>query len=251
MTKPLQAKDLPKDAKERIIIALDVENAADARDIIEEIRGSVGAFKIGLQLFTAEGPAFVRELTRSGLKIFLDLKFHDIPNTVAKASIEATRLGVWMFNVHTLGGPEMLRRAAEEVGSACVRENLERPNIIGVTVLTSSDSSTLSAVGIDPDIGTEVERLAATAQACGLDGVVASPNEASLVRRTVNAKEFLVVTPGVRPLNATSDDQKRVMTSGEAVREGADYLVIGRPVTGANDKASVIKSIIDEIQQVY
>jgi len=250
MTKPLQVKDLSKSSKDRLIIALDAENTAAARDIVSELRDFVGAFKIGLQLFTAAGPSIVRELTDSGAKIFLDLKFHDIPNTVAKASLEATRLGVWMFNLHTLGGPEMMRRAAEEVSEFCEKENVKRPNIIGVTILTSSDASTLSAVGIDHEVSAEVERLALLAMKCKLDGVVASPKESSLVRRAVGRSDFMIVTPGVRPANATSDDQKRVMTPGEAIGSGSDYLVIGRPVTGARDRSSVVRDIIKEIDGI-
>jgi orotidine-5'-phosphate decarboxylase len=250
MTKPLRVKDLSKNSKDRIIIALDVEKAAHARDIVAELRHSVGAFKIGLQLFTSEGPAFVSELTRSGLKIFLDLKFHDIPNTVAKASIEAVRLGVWMFNLHILGGPDMMKSSVEEVANICEKENLERPNVIGVSVLTSSDSSTLAAVGIDADVNREVERLASLAFDCGLDGVVASPNEAALVRKAIPRKDFMIVTPGVRPANATSDDQKRVMTPGEALRIGSDYLVVGRPVTASRDRSSVLEGILNEIESL-
>jgi orotidine-5'-phosphate decarboxylase len=250
MAKPLRVKDLSKSSKDRLIIALDVTNGADALDIVRELGDSVGAFKVGLQLFTAEGPLFVRKLTDSGLKIFLDLKFHDIPNTVAKASIGAARLGVWMFNLHTLGGPEMMKLAADEVRSACIRENLQRPNIIGVTVLTSSDRSTLTAVGIDQPLDTEVERLTRLAHECGLDGVVASPKESQLVKRAAGRNNFLVVTPGVRPSNATSDDQKRVMSAGEAIRLGSDYLVIGRPVTRAGNKSSVIKDIVNEIDRI-
>jgi orotidine-5'-phosphate decarboxylase len=234
-------------AKERIIVALDVDSASEAESIVRELNGSVGAFKIGLQLFTAAGPAFVRKLVESGTKIFLDLKFHDIPNTVAKASAEAARLGVWMFNVHASGGSEMMRKTIGEVSEVCARENLERPKIIAVTVLTSSDRETLAETGVTAETEEQVLRLAGLTSKCGLDGVVASPLEIESIRRNVQMLGFLIVTPGIRPVFATNDDQKRVMSPGGAVRTGADYLVIGRPVTAASDRAKAIEAIVDEI----
>ena len=234
--------------KNKIIVALDVETADEARKIIDEIGGEVGAFKIGLQLFTAAGASFVRELVAQKIKIFLDVKFHDIPNTVAKASIEVARLGVWMFNVHALGGGEMMRRTVENVREICERENLVQPKIIGVTVLTSSNQETLREVGIVPEIDSQVVNLAQLTAKCGLDGVVASPLEVEKIRRNVEKKDFLIVTPGIRPNFATNDDQKRVMSPGEAIRQGADYLVIGRPITHSDDKLSVVKQILEEIE---
>jgi orotidine-5'-phosphate decarboxylase len=237
-----------KSLKEKIIVALDVETADEARKIIDEIGGEVGAFKIGLQLFTAVGASFVRELVAQDVKIFLDVKFHDIPNTVAKASIEVARLGVWMFNVHALGGGEMMRRTVENVREICDKENLEQPKIIGVTVLTSSNQETLREVGIVPEIDSQVVNLAQLTAKCGLDGVVASPLEVEKIRLNVAEKDFLIVTPGIRPNFATNDDQKRVMTPGEAIRQGADYLVIGRPIIHSDDKLSAVKQILEEIE---
>jgi orotidine-5'-phosphate decarboxylase len=237
-------------AKNRIIVPLDVETADEARKIIDEIDGQVGAFKIGLQLFTAAGASFVREIVEKNVKLFLDLKFHDIPNTVAKASVEAARLGVWMFNVHALGGGEMMRRTVEEVRNACDRENLVKPIIIGVTILTSSGPETLREVGIDREMESQVVNLARLTAKCGLDGVVASPLEIEAIRRHVEDKDFLIVTPGIRPAFATNDDQKRVMTPGQAVAKGADFLVIGRPITKAADKGAVVGEIIKEIETV-
>jgi orotidine-5'-phosphate decarboxylase len=237
-----------KSLKEKIIVALDVETADEARKIIDEIGGEVGAFKIGLQLFTAVGASFVRELVAQNVKIFLDVKFHDIPNTVAKASIEVARLGVWMFNVHALGGGEMMRRTVENVREICDKENLEQPKIIGVTVLTSSNQETLREVGIVPEIDSQVVNLAQLTAKCGLDGVVASPLEVEKIRLNVAEKDFLIVTPGIRPNFATNDDQKRVMTPGEAIRQGADYLVIGRPIIHSDDKLSAVKQILEEIE---
>ncbi len=234
--------------KEKIIVALDVETKDEARRIIDEIGGEVGAFKIGLQLFTAAGASFVRELVAKNIKLFLDVKFHDIPNTVAKASVEVARLGVWMFNVHALGGSEMMRRTVENVREVCAKENLTEPKIIGVTVLTSANRETLREVGIDKEIDSQVVNLARLTAKCGLDGVVASPLEVETIRSTIEKPNFLIVTPGIRPSFATNDDQKRVMTPAEAVAKGADYLVIGRPITAQSDKLSAVRQIIKETE---
>lgn len=233
---------------EKIIVALDVETADEARKIIDEIGAEVGAFKIGLQLFTAAGASFVREIVDKNIKLFLDVKFHDIPNTVAKASVEVARLGVWMFNVHALGGTEMMRRTVENVREVCAKENLVQPKIIGVTVLTSASRETLHEVGIEQEIDSQVLNLARLTAKCGLDGVVASPLEVDAIRRNVEKKDFLIVTPGIRPGFATNDDQKRVMTPKRALSQGADYLVIGRPITQDNDKLSAVRKILEEIE---
>jgi orotidine-5'-phosphate decarboxylase len=232
--------------KEKIIVALDVITANEAREIVNELKDSVGAFKIGLQLFTAFGASFVRELVEQNVKIFLDLKFHDIPNTVAKASVEAAKLGVWMFNVHAIGGGEMMQRTVEAVREVCDKDNLVQPKIIGVTVLTSSNDETLREVGIINETSTQVLNLAKLVAKYGLDGVVASPHEVRLIRE--NIENFLIVTPGVRPSFATSDDQKRVMTPNEAVQAGSDFLVIGRPILRAENRVDTVKSILAEIK---
>ncbi|MEP7149753.1 MAG: orotidine-5'-phosphate decarboxylase [Acidobacteriota bacterium] len=233
-------------SENRVIVALDVETADEARSIVNELRSDADAFKIGLQLFTAAGPAFVREIAGDN-RVFLDLKFHDIPNTVAKASVEAARLGVWMFNVHTFGGAEMMSKTVHEVQTACERENLPRPLIIGVTVLTSSDTNTLYEIGIERPAEAQVLHLARLAAECGLDGVVSSPMELSAIRSTVKRPGFLLVTPGVRPDFATDDDQKRVMTPRRAISEGSDYLVIGRPILQASDRIGALRRIREEI----
>ena len=231
--------------KNKIIVALDVPTTAEATEIIAETAEFVGAYKIGLQLFAAAGASFVREIA-AGNKVFLDLKFHDIPNTVAKAGIEAAKLGVWMFNVHASGGSEMIGQTVGEVGEFCSKENVEKPLIIGVTVLTSSDQSTLSEVGINAKTDEQVLRLAKLSAKYGLDGVVASPLEIELIRQHI--ENFLIVTPGIRDKTAaTFDDQKRVMTANEAVSAGADYLVIGRPVTQASDRRAAIEKILYDI----
>jgi len=235
-------------SKEKIIVALDVATAAEAREIVAELGGEIGAFKIGLQLFTVAGASFVREVVASGIKIFLDVKFYDIPNTVAKASIEAARLGVWMFNIHALGGSEMMRMTVENVREFCDKESLPLPKIIGVTVLTSANQETLSEIGIETEINGQVMNLAKLSAKCGLDGVVASPREVGLIRRNIEKKDFLIVTPGIRPTFATNDDQKRVMTPAEAIENGADYLVIGRPITQAENKISAVRKVLEEIK---
>jgi len=246
MTEPAAVKRTVS-VRERIIAALDVDNPAAARSLLDELRGEVGAFKIGLQLFTAAGAAFVREVAESGVKIFLDLKFHDIPNTVASAAVEAARLGVWMFNVHALGGQEMMRRTVSAVDEVCERENLARPKVIAVTVLTSLNRETLKEIGIETPVENEVGRLAKLTADNGLDGVVASPLETGLIREAVSAKDFLIVTPGIRPFNATNDDQKRVMTPAEAIAAGSDYLVIGRPIVQAKDRVGAVNEILANI----
>ncbi len=228
--------------KEKIIVALDVETASEAREIVAELHEEVGAFKIGLQLFTSAGSSFVRELVNSGVKIFLDVKFHDIPNTVAKASIEVARLGVWMFNIHALGGGEMIFKTVEAVGEVCERENLVKPKIIGVTILTSSSQETLNQIGIEKEITSQVLNLAQISAKYGLDGVVASPLETRLIRGVIG-EQFLIVTPGIRPNLETKDDQKRVMTAKEAVENGSDYVVIGRPILQAEDKSAAVRQL--------
>jgi orotidine-5'-phosphate decarboxylase len=232
--------------KDKIVVALDVSTADEAREIVAELKDSVGAFKIGLQLFTAFGASFVRELVSQNVKIFLDLKFHDIPNTVAKASVEAAKMGVWMFNVHALGGGEMLRKTVEEVREVCEKESLNQPKIIGVTVLTSSNNETLRETGIINETFAQVLNLAKLVAKYRLDGVVASPHEVRLIRE--NIANFLIVTPGVRPSFATFDDQKRVMTPNEAVQAGSDYLVIGRPILQAKNRVEAVEKILAEIK---
>ncbi|HEX8197913.1 MAG TPA: orotidine-5'-phosphate decarboxylase [Pyrinomonadaceae bacterium] len=236
--------------KEKLIVALDVSTTDEARKIVDELKDAVGGFKIGLQLFVAEGAGFVRELTEAGVRVFLDLKFHDIPNTVAAAAIEAARLGVWMFNLHAAGGSEMMERTASAVRETCAREQLRQPKIIGVTVLTSSNRESLSEVGIETDVLSQVVKLAKLTESCGLDGVVASPLEIAAIRQTVG-KDFLIVTPGIRRESAIAgDDQKRVLTAREAVRAGADYLVVGRPILGAENRRRAAENILAEIESV-
>jgi orotidine-5'-phosphate decarboxylase len=231
----------------KLIVALDVETPARAREVFAAARESAGMFKIGSQLFTAAGPGIVREIVGAGSRVFLDLKFHDIPNTVAAAAREAARLGVSLLNVHALGGREMMRRAAEAVAEAAAREGLARPAVIAVTVLTSSDAATLAELGLPFTPESQATLLARLAAASGMDGVVASAHEVRQVRSVAMRENFLVVTPGVRRRAAEQDDQKRVMSPGEAVRAGADYIVVGRAIVNAPDPAAAAREIGEEI----
>ena len=233
-----------------ILVALDVPASSDAIRVADELRGEVGGFKIGSQLFTAAGPDIVRTLVSRGDRVFLDLKYHDIPNTVAGAVRAAADLGVWMVNVHASGGPAMLDAARRAAG-----EGAGRPLVIAVTVLTSLDHAALSAVGVpDEPIG-QVVRLARLAAASGLDGVVASPQETAAIRQAC-AGPFLIVTPGIRGASAglgeadrtaATDDQRRTMAPADAVRAGSSYLVVGRPITAAPDRPGAARRIAAEI----
>ena len=239
-----------KPVRNKLILALDVETIAEARRIVSQLRGIVGMFKIGSQLYTAAGPDLVREIVAMDEHVFLDLKFHDIPNTVAAAGVEATRLGVSIFNVHAVGGSEMMRRTADAVTAAAESEGLPKPAIIAVTILTSSNDETLNEIGLAGGAEEAVKRLALLSESSGLNGVVASPREIGVIRATVQASGFLIVTPGIRPAGASYEDQKRVTTPGEAIRAGADYIVVGRPVLKSDDLVRAAQSIIDEMDGV-
>lgn len=249
MPKETSAGKMKASARDRLIIALDVETHRQALEIFAALKDYAGMFKVGSQLFTAAGPAIVREIVEAGARVFLDLKFHDIPNTVARAGVEAARLGVSIFNVHALGGSEMMRRTVAEVHEVATRENIERPSIIAVTMLTSAGERTLSEVGLSSGVEQQVERLARLSAECGMDGVVASPLEVSLIRSAVGRRDFLIVTPGVRPAGADRGDQKRVMSPLEAVRAGADYLVLGRAILEAPDMPRAAEEIIKEMEK--
>ena len=235
-------------AKDRLIVALDVSTERRALELVDSLRGIVGMFKIGTQLFTEAGPKIVSEIASSGHGVFLDLKFHDIPNTVSCAAVAATRLGVSIFNVHASGGREMMRRTADAVSEVAINEGLKRPSIIAVTVLTSSNVTMMSEVGIGSEPEAQVRRLSLLAEASGMDGVVASPQEVTVVRSTVMSSGFLIVTPGVRPAGALLDDQKRVMTPAQAIRTGADYIVVGRPITSSKDPVESTAEILEEME---
>lgn len=233
----------------RLIVALDVDSLERARRLVSELRDVAGMFKVGSQLFTAAGPGFVREIIDGGSRVFLDLKFHDIPNTVASAGREAARLGVTIFDLHASGGSEMMKRAVEAVAEASETEGLRRPFVIAITVLTSADDSTLAEVGVQLSPSEQASRLAKMAADCGLDGVVASPHEVASVRSTVARPDFLIVTPGVRPSGVAAHDQRRVMTPAGAVRAGADYLVVGRAILDAPDPVGAALKILGEMRE--
>lgn len=234
--------------KNKLIVALDVDTAFEALRLVEMLRDVAGMFKVGSQLFTAAGPQLVREIVAAGEGIFLDLKFHDIPNTVAAAGIEATRLGVSIFNVHAAGGVEMMKRVGAAVHDAAIKEGLEKPAVIAVTVLTSADQATLQEVGIAPEPEVLVRRLASLAASAGLDGVVASPQEITAVRNAVKQTRFMIVTPGIRPSGSDAGDQKRITTPREALVAGADYIVVGRPILQAEDPVDAARRIVAEME---
>jgi len=233
--------------KEKLIVALDVSTREEALGLCDQLADVVGAFKIGLQLFTAEGPSLVREIASRGHKIFLDLKFHDIPNTVASAAVEASRLGVWMINVHASGGKEMMERTVEAVREDCLKRGTVKPLLIGVTVLTSSDEGNLAEVGVNSSVDSQVERLVRLAIGSGMDGVVSSANEVGRIKALDASGSFIAVTPGIRPAEATFDDQKRVTSPRQAIVNGSDFIVVGRPISKASDPIAVASGIVDDI----
>ncbi len=230
------------DARDRLIVALDVATAAEAQKIVDHVGRSATTFKVGKQLFTAEGPAFVRKLVASGLKVFLDLKFHDIPNTVAAAVRSAAGLGVSMLTVHASGGAKMLRAAAD-----AAKEAKTPPLVLAVTVLTSLGDADLQEIGTSGRAADQVLRLAELARNNGCLGVVASPQEVRKLREMLGTG-FAIVTPGVRPAGAEVGDQARIATPGDAIRNGATYLVVGRPITEAKDPAKAAEAILKEIE---
>ncbi|MCO6512031.1 MAG: orotidine-5'-phosphate decarboxylase [Aridibacter famidurans] len=245
----MENSDLNDKQKRRLIVALDVSTADEALEAVTGLRGEVGAFKVGLQLFTSEGASLVKRLAGSGSNIFLDVKYHDIPNTVAGAAREAARMGVWMFNVHASGGSEMMKAAIGSASEVCERESLRMPKIVAVTVLTSSSQQTLDETGIGRTVEERVLQLSELTAKCGLHGVVASPFEARMIRDSIRVPGFEIVTPGIRPSNATHDDQRRVMTPAQAANAGSDYLVVGRPIMGANDRVEAARQIVKEMTE--
>jgi orotidine-5'-phosphate decarboxylase len=233
--------------RERLIVALDVDNLEQAKDLVRLLAPEVGMFKIGKQLFTHAGPQAVRLIQDLGGEIFLDLKFHDIPNTVAKAAIEATRLGVRMFNVHASGSLEMMRTTVKEVERVSRQQKLRRPIMLAVTVLTSLGQEDLQRVGVERKVADQVVRLALLTKQAGMDGVVASSHEVSDIRAACG-RQFVIVTPGIRPAEANRDDQQRVMTPGDAVRAGVDYIVVGRPILESKDPVKAARTIVAEME---
>jgi orotidine-5'-phosphate decarboxylase len=237
----LQSQDLRNDdPRQRLIVALDVPTAAAARRIVAAVGNSALTYKVGMQLYTAEGPQVVRDLVASGRRVFLDLKYHDIPNTVAAAIAEAARLGVSMLTVHASGSGKMLRAAVE---AAKINPNLK---VLAVTVLTSMDGNDLEKLGVRGSVQDTVVRLATLALANGCQGVVASAREASTLRAELGSS-FAIVTPGVRPAGSAVGDQVRVVTPAEAIAAGASHIVVGRPITEAADPAAEARAILGQI----
>jgi orotidine-5'-phosphate decarboxylase len=230
---------------DQLLVALDVDTPEDARKLAKSLRGVVGGFKIGSRLFTSHGPAFVQELVELGDRVFLDLKFHDIPNTVAGAVGAATRLGVWMLNVHASGGVEMMRAARQAADEEAARIMLSPPLVIAVTVLTSLDQQALTGLGVGDALAAHVDRLAALAQAAALDGVVASPREIAAIRSQCGER-FAIVTPGIRGPADIKGDQTRTESASAALDAGASYIVVGRPIIAAADPRAAAVRIVEE-----
>lgn len=230
--------------KERLIFALDVSSLKEVKRWVRLLNGYVGVFKVGKELFTACGPKVVDIIHNTSGKVFLDLKFHDIPNTVAMAGAVAAKLGVEMFNVHTLGGLKMMEAVRESVDKACGRQ--KKPIILGVTILTNMDEKAIKQVGIQGPVRKRVLHLAGLAKKAGLDGVVASPLEVKDIKKKLG-NDFITVTPGIRLYDSKPDDQSRTMTPREAISAGADYIVVGRPIREAKDPVKVAKKILEDI----
>ncbi len=234
--------------RERLILALDFDDLQRARKTVARLTGTVRMFKVGKELFVHAGPSVVKSIHELGGEVFLDLKFHDIPTTVGKVALQATRLGVKMFNVHAAGGLEMMGHTVKEVERLCRQERLRRPTMLAVTVLTSFDDEEMKRIGFQDKVDDQVLRLATLAKEAGMDGVVASPREVALIRSSCG-RDFTIVTPGVRPKGQGQNDQKRVTTPGEAIRLGANYLVVGRPITAAREPLQAAREIIEEMDR--
>ena len=237
----------PRDPRDRVFVALDVESLSAAEAMMDRLDGVVTRYKVGNQLFTAAGPAAVEAAQKRGAEVFLDLKFHDIPNTVVGAAREATRMGVFMFDVHASGGRAMMKAAAD-AGAAAARDlKVRRPLAIAVTVLTSLDRAALQReLGVAASVEGHVLRLCDLAREAGLDGCVASPQEIAPIRNGLG-RDWVIVTPGVRPAGAELADQARVASPGAAARAGAHFLVVGRPITSAPDPARAAEAIFAEM----
>jgi len=242
----MRKKTMMKD--HRLIVALDVESYRQAAVMVKRLSPYVSVFKVGNILFTQCGPKIIKYIHKRGAKVFLDLKFHDIPNTVSKAAVEATKLGVYMMNVHAFAGKECLTKTAAAVSLEAKRLNIFKPILVAVTVLTSLHEEDLALMGISGKVEDLVVKLAETAKECGFDGVVASPQETRLIKSRLT-DNFVVVTPGIRPeWDADKGDQKRVMTPKEAIQAGSDFLVIGRPIMKAHKPVTAVKKILEELQ---
>ncbi len=227
--------------KERLIVALDVNNLNKATKLVNQLIDYVHTFKVGAQLFTSAGNDAVKMIQDKGGRVFLDLKYHDIPNTAASAAKIVAELGVFMFTIHTLSGKEMMKAVVEAIA-----RQQTKPLVIGVSILTSLDQEGLKEIGITKNLNEEVTALAKLAKSSGLDGIVASTHEVKEIRNQCGS-DFIIVTPGIRPTGSISDDQKRVATPKEAIEDGADFIVVGRPIITAPNPAKIARQIIEEI----
>ncbi len=241
--------------EKRLIVALDVGSEKDALSLVDALKDEVCLFKVGYQLFMEEGPKVVRELRKRGVEIFLDLKYHDIPNTVSEAAVRAMRLGVSFFNVHALGGTEMMRRCVEACREVSIIEDIPVPKILGVTILTHLDQGVVeSEIGMTGSVEDNAIRLIRLSLDAGLDGVVSSPEEITGIRKKFGQRP-IIITPGVRPswtswsAEAGRDDQRRTKTPFEAIRDGADYIVVGRPILRSDDPVKAVQKILSEIEK--
>jgi orotidine-5'-phosphate decarboxylase len=235
-------------AKGRLIFALDVASVKEAEQYVRLLVRDVGLFKVGKQLFLHAGPKIVSMVREKGGEVFLDLKFHDIPRTVAKAAAEATRMGARMFDLHASGSSAMMQQTVAEVNRVCRNEGLRRPKILAVTVLTSLTREDLRKVGVAAGVENQVVRLARLAREASMDGVVASPLEIARIRKECG-RGFLIVTPGVRVAGSEWDDQKRVLSPAEAIQAGADYLVVGKPIRDAQDPRAAAREVVAEMER--
>ena len=233
-------------ARDRLIFALDVGSLREAGQLVRSLRGHVGMFKVGKQLFVRTGPRIIEYTRERGGEVFLDLKFHDIPQTVARASVEATRLGVAMFNVHASGSRVMMEETVRAVRRVCRAERIKRPKMLAVTVLTSLGTSDLESIGVKRKVADQVVALAELARQAGMEGVVASPLEIEAIRAQCGPR-FTIVTPGVRRVTDDVGDQHRTLGPAEAIAKGADYIVVGRPIRDAGDPVAEADRIVDEI----
>lgn len=235
-------------AKNKLILALDVDDGETALGLVGRLEEYVDIFKVGIQLLTREGPKVIKGIRERGKKVFYDAKYHDIPTTVAQAGRMAVGLGVYIYNVHTLGGYEMMARTVQATRKEARKLGVKKPLILGVTILTHLKQGMLKEVGMEKELKDEVIRLAKLARRAGLEGVVSSPQEVGLIKESCG-NDFLVLTPGIRPLGAGENEQRRRMTSGEAIKAGADFIVVGRPILQARDPAEAAQRIIKEMEE--
>jgi len=243
----IKIKNLP--ARERLVLALDVDDFESAKDLVFKLKDCVGVFKIGSQLFTSEGAKIINMINKAKARAFLDLKFHDIPNTVKGAAESATKLGVYMFTVHASGGYEMIKTAADAARETSIKLGIKKPFVLGVTVLTSIDRQVLEReICVKKSLKEYAVHLAKLAKSAGLDGVVASAQEIKEIRNACGA-DFIILTPGIRPAGEELNDQKRVMTPKQALKQGADFLVIGRPIINAKNPVKAAQDILKEMEE--